>query len=91
MDVTLLFVKRLTDLVYKIQASKRTKSKIVHVDHLKEYFSEEGKEPENWQQGDLDSSICESEPTEALADDAEVEGGVSGNLGSEPDLVENGS
>ena len=84
-----LVVKRLTDLVYKIQASKRAKAKIVHVDHLKEYFFEEGKEPENWLQGDPDSSICESEPIEAPADDAEVEGGVPGNLGSEPDSVEN--
>ena len=40
-----LVVKRLTDLVYKIQASKRAKAKIVHVDHLNEYFFEEGKEP----------------------------------------------
>ena len=86
-----LIVEQLTDLVYKIQASKRAKAKIVHVDHLKEYFFKEGKEQENWLQGGLDSSICESEPREAWADDAEVEGGVPENLGSEPDSVEIGS
>ena len=64
--------------MYKIQASKRAKAKIVHVDHLKGYFFEEEKEPENWLQGDLDSSICKSEPSEAPADDAEIEGGVLG-------------
>ena len=43
-----LVIQRLTDLLYRIQASKRARSKVVHVDHLERYYFEDGKEPASW-------------------------------------------
>ena len=43
-----LVIQRLTDLLYRIQASKRARPKVVHVDHLKKYYFEDYEEPANW-------------------------------------------
>ena len=43
-----LVIQRLSALLYRIQASKRARPKVVHVDHLKKYYFEDDEEPDNW-------------------------------------------
>ena len=65
-----LVIQRLTDLLYWIQASKRARSKVVHVDHLERYYFEDGKEPANW----LEPGSEEGQGTSSQSGEAETPG-----------------
>ena len=43
-----LVTRKISDLVYQIQGSKRSKPKVVHLDHLKPYYSNDDEELINW-------------------------------------------
>ena len=75
-----LVVEKLSDLVYKVQASKRSKFKIVHLDHLKPYYVDEDEQLVNWLDGSLDAKT----PEKPIG---EPDAGINGP----PTLVERGS
>ena len=43
-----LVIGKISDLVYQIQASRRSKPKVVHLDHLKPYFTNDDEVLVNW-------------------------------------------
>ena len=43
-----LVINKISDLVYQIQASERSKPKVVHLDHLKPYYPNDSEELVNW-------------------------------------------
>ena len=43
-----LVTRKISDLVYQIQGSKRSKPKVVHLDHLKPYYSNDDEVLVNW-------------------------------------------
>ena len=47
-------IQRLSDLLYRIQASKRARPTVVHVDHLKKNYFRDDEEPANWKEPGTD-------------------------------------
>ena len=43
-----MVIGKISDLVYQIQVSRRSKPKIVHLDHLKPYFTNDDEVLVNW-------------------------------------------
>lgn len=54
-------IRKISDLLYKIQKDRKTKSIVVHVDHLKQYIGE--KIPSNWEDtvNSNNIDICETD------------------------------
>ena len=76
-----LVIQRLSDLLYRIQASKRAKPKVVHVDHLKKYYFEDDEEPANW----LESGTGPAEDFRAQAEEGQGDRSQSGEVESPGD------
>ena len=81
-----LVLGKISDLVYQIQASRRSKPKVVHLDHLKPYFTNDDEVLVNWLEeptgAEEPEGLLES-PEDGASDlltDTEVEG--------EPDIPE---
>ena len=81
-----LVVGKISDLVYQIQASRRSKPKVVHLDHLKPYFTNDDEVLVNWLEEPTGTEEPEGlleSPEDGASDlltDTEVEG--------EPDIPE---
>ena len=54
-----LVTNKLSDLVYQIQASKRSKSKVVHLDHLKPYYTNDDENLVNWLEKPTNAGVLE--------------------------------
>ena len=92
-----LVIGKISDLVYQIQASRRSKPKVVHLDHLKPYFTnndevlvtdteEEGELdiPEDIVYGDKNKEGSESQVGQGSSKKASDAGEASGLGASEP-------
>ena len=71
-----LVIQRLTDLLYRIQDSKRVRPRVVHVDHLKKYYFEDDEEPANW----LEPGTGPAEHFRAQAEAGQADSSQSGEL-----------
>ena len=69
-------IQRLSDLLYRIQASKRARPKVVHVDHLKKYYFEDDEEPPNW----LEPGTGPAEHLLAQAEEGQGDSSQSGEV-----------
>ena len=84
-----LVIQRLSDLLYRIQASKRARPKVVHVDHLKKYYFEDDEEPANWIEPgtgpaeDLRAQTEEGQGDSSQSGEVESPGDQSGDTDSE--------
>ena len=64
-----LVINKLSDLVYQIQASKRSKPKVVHLDHLKPYYTNDEENLVNWLEKPTNAEALEK-PFESPHEDA---------------------
>ena len=64
-----LVINKLSDLVYQIQASKRSKPKVVHLDHLKPYYTNDDENLVNWLEKPTNTEVLEK-PSESPHEDA---------------------
>ena len=71
-----LVIQRQSDLLYRVQASKRARPKVVHVDHLKRYYFEDDEEPANW----LEPGTGPAEHLRAQADEGQGDSSQSGEV-----------
>ena len=62
-------INKLSDLVYQIQASKRSKPKVVHLDHLKPYYTNDDENLVNWLEKPTNAEVLEK-PFESPHEDA---------------------
>ena len=76
-----LVIQRLSDLLYRIQASKRARPKVVHVDHLKKYYLEDDEEPTNC----LEPGTGPAEDLRAQTEEGQGDSSQSGEVESPGD------